>query len=87
MMEQTGIDGIRKMSHKEIRKLIATLKNATVYSVFVKCSMHNIEHQVILFVGFNTCGYTYVYRESYSHPIDVLALYSIRIDKELITLQ
>jgi len=83
-----GIDGIKRMSKRDIIRLIKTLKNNTVYAVQVKCSMHNIEHQVILFVGFaDACTYTYVYRESYEYPIDIFDLWSIRIEKELITLE
>lgn len=61
------------------------LKEHSVYSVFVKTTERNVEHHAILFTGFKTGSYTYVYNNSYEQPISLTKLHQIRVDKFLIT--
>lgn len=59
------------------------LKENTLYKVKVKVSENNVEHESVLFTGFNTGSYCVVYNNTYDYPVPFDQIYSIKILEEL----
>ena len=59
------------------------LKENTLYKVKVKVSEHNVEHESVLFTGFNNGAYCVVYNNTYDYPVPFDKIYSIKILQEL----
>lgn len=63
--------------------ILKNLKEHSVYKVNVKCSENNLEHTAMLFVGFKTGAYCYVYNNTYDAPIPLKNIHSLQIIKFL----
>lgn len=63
------------------------LKENSVYLIRVKCSSANVEHDSILFTGFENGAYCEIYSNSYDNGIDMMNVYSMKVIKKLATLR
>ena len=60
------------------------MKENCIYSVFVSFNESNPFHHAILFTGFKSGSYCYIYSNSYERPYELMEARKLVIDTELI---
>jgi len=69
----------KSFNKKTIRNLYGILKEHSLYRVMVKIKASNVEHESILFTGFNTGSYWVIYNNNYDIPVNFTDIYCIKI--------